>query len=122
MRDKSTRSTSPQSAPRARYATLPKPRAPYESTSLLTRDHAALALVVLVLRLSLCTGDRAEYAYVTRFGRATATLDGAKEDEAGLHLKWPWPIESVQRFDQRLQYFDLPGAELMTLDAKANTI
>src|SRR5437660_1666229 len=80
-------------------------------------------LVVLVgLRLSLFTVDRAEYAYVTRFGRHVATYDGAKDDEAGLHLKWPWPIDSVQRFDQRLQYFDLPGAELMTRDAQANTI
>ena len=74
------------------------------------------------MRLSLFTVDRAEYVYLTRFGRHVKTFDGAKESEAGLHVKWPWPIESVQRFDQRLQYFDLPGAELMTRDAKASTI
>jgi membrane protease subunit HflC len=81
-----------------------------------------LFVLVLLLRLSLFTVDRAEYVYVTRFGRHLATYDGAKEDEAGLHIKWPWPIESVQRIDQRLQYFDLPGAELMTRDAQGNTI
>jgi membrane protease subunit HflC len=81
-----------------------------------------LILVVVGLRLSLFTVDRAEYAYLTRFGRHVATYDGAKEDEAGLHVKWPWPIESVQRFDQRLQYFDLPGNELMTRDTQGNTI
>jgi modulator of FtsH protease HflC len=82
----------------------------------------ALIVVAVALRLSLFTVDRAEYVYVTQFGRHVATYDGGKDDEAGLHLKWPWPIESVQRFDQRLQYFDLPGAELMTRDAQGNTI
>ena len=66
--------------------------------------------------------DRAEYVYVTQFGRHVATYDGANDEQAGLHFKWPWPIESVQRFDHRLQYFDLPGAELMTRDAQGNTI
>jgi len=75
-----------------------------------------------VLRQSLFTVDRADYVYVTHFGRHVDTYDGAKDDQAGLHLKWPWPIEAVQRLDQRLQYFDLPGAELMTRDARGNTI
>src|SRR2546421_729535 len=83
---------------------------------------AALVVLAFVLRLSLFTVDRAEYAYVTRFGRHVATYDGAKDDEAGLHVKWPWPVESVQRIDQRLQSFDLPGAELMTRDAQGSTI
>ena len=81
-----------------------------------------LIAIILALRLSLFTVDRAEYASVTRFGRHVVTYNGAKDDEAGLHVKWPWPIESVQRIDQRLQYFDLPGAELMTRDAQGNTI
>jgi membrane protease subunit HflC len=83
---------------------------------------AAVVVVLLGLRLSLFTVDRAEYVYVTRFGRHVATYDGASDADAGLHLKWPWPVESVQRYDQRLQYFDLPGAELMTRDAQGNTI
>jgi membrane protease subunit HflC len=83
---------------------------------------AVLIVALFVLRLSLFTVDRAEYVYVTRFGRHVQTYDGANDAEAGLHLKWPWPVESVQRYDQRLQYFDLPGAELMTRDAQGNTI
>jgi membrane protease subunit HflC len=59
--------------------------------------------------------------YLTRFGRHVETFDGAGDD-AGPHVKWPWPVESVQRLDRRLQYFDLPGAELMTRDPKRNTI
>jgi membrane protease subunit HflC len=87
-----------------------------------------LLLVVLLLggalaaRLSLFTVDRTEFAYLTEFGRPVRTFDGAKDDEAGLHLKWPWPVQSVQRYDRRLQFFDLPGAELLTRDPKRNTI
>jgi membrane protease subunit HflC len=79
-----------------------------------------LFLVLLLLTTCVFTVDRAEYVYVTQFGRHLYTLDGATE--AGLHVKWPWPVQSVQRFDQRLQAFDLPGAELLTHDPKGRTI
>src|SRR5947208_126391 len=79
-----------------------------------------LALVVLVGGLSLLTVDRAEFVYVTQFGRPITTYDG--ETDAGLHLRLPWPIQSVQRLDHRLQVFDLPGAELLTHDPKSQTI
>jgi membrane protease subunit HflC len=68
------------------------------------------------------TVDRTEYVYLTQFGRPLETFDGANDGQAGLHFKWPWPIQSVQRLDRRLQYFDLPGAELLTRDPKRNTI
>jgi membrane protease subunit HflC len=64
--------------------------------------------------------DRTEYVYLTQFGRHVATYDG--ETDAGLHFKWPWPIQSVQRLDHRLQVFDLPGAELLTHDPRGKTI
>jgi membrane protease subunit HflC len=86
-----------------------------------------LALVFLLFLLalvpaSLFTVDRAEIVYVTQFGRRVAVHDGADDSQAGLHLRWPWPVQSVQRLDRRLQYFDLPGAELLTRDVKGNTI
>jgi membrane protease subunit HflC len=81
-----------------------------------------LAAAALLARLSLFTVDRTEFAYLTQFGRHVRTYDGAKDDDAGLHVKWPWPLQSVQRLDRRLQYFDLPGAELLTRDPKGNTI
>jgi membrane protease subunit HflC len=91
-----------------------------------------ILLVVLLLatpllfRLALATilfpVDRTEFAYVTQFGRHIATYNGANDDEAGLHWRWPWPIQSVLSLDRRLQYFDLPGAELLTQDSKSNTI
>jgi modulator of FtsH protease HflC len=81
-----------------------------------------LLAAVLLGALSAFTVDRTEFVYLTQFGRHVATFDGADDAQAGLHFRLPWPIQSVQRFDRRLQYFDLPGAELLTRDAKRNTI
>src|SRR5581483_120621 len=81
-----------------------------------------LGIVVLLgaILSAFYTVDRAEYVYLTQFGRPVATFDGATD--AGLHWKWPWPVQSVQRLDHRLQVFDLPGAELLTHDPKGKTI
>jgi membrane protease subunit HflC len=79
----------------------------------------AIALVLWGLSC-LFIVDRTEYVYVTQFGRPVETFDG--ETEAGLHTKLPWPIQSVQRLDHRLQELDLPEAELPTHDPKGKTI
>ncbi len=79
-----------------------------------------LALVIVWLMSCPFTVDQANYAYVTQFGRPIAILDGATD--AGLHFKWPWPIQSVQRLDRRVQLFDLPPAELLTHDPRGRTI
>ncbi|MFO0811145.1 MAG: protease modulator HflC [Gemmataceae bacterium] len=78
--------------------------------------------LLLLLWLASCfyAVDQAELAYVTQFGRPVAALDG--ETDAGLHLKWPWPIQAVQRLDRRVQLFDLPPAELLTHDPQGRTI
>lgn len=78
---------------------------------------------LLFVRLCLFTVDATEFVYLTQFGRHVATFDGgAAESDAGLHLRWPWPIQSIQRFDRRLQTFDLDSAELLTHDAEGQTI
>jgi len=73
--------------------------------------------IVLVLwgQSAFYTVDQAEFAYVTRFGEPIAIHDGATA--AGLHVKWPAPIDSVRRIDRRLQVVDLPPAEPLTRDA-----
>jgi membrane protease subunit HflC len=83
---------------------------------------AALLLVAILARMSFFTVDATEFVYVTQFGKPVVTLDGTVADEAGLHVKWPWPIQSVQRLDRRLQTFDLPERELLTNDPKGRTI
>lgn len=81
-----------------------------------------LTMTVLVAPMCAFTVDRTEYVYLTQFGAPLATFDGGNDEQAGLHFKWPWPIQSVQRLDRRLQYFDLAEAELLTRDPKRNTI
>src|SRR5262249_20896268 len=71
---------------------------------------------------SLFTVDATEYAYLTQFGRRIEIFDGGNPEQAGLHGKWPWPIQAVQRLARRLQESDLPEAELLTRDPKGNTI
>lgn len=82
-----------------------------------------VAVAIVGLRLSVYTVDAAEYAYVTLLGEHVATYDGAEDATgAGLHFGWPWPTQSVQRLDRRLQQFDLPATELLTHDPEGKTI
>src|SRR4051812_20198627 len=81
-----------------------------------------LMLGLLVLYSSVYAVDRGEFVYVTEFGKPIATFDGALDADAGLHYKLPWPIQTVQRLDHRLQVFDLPGIEVVTPDTKGKTI
>src|SRR5262245_3347641 len=81
-----------------------------------------LVVGLALVRSSLFTVDASGFVYRTHFGAHVATYDGRDPNDAGLHWKWPWPIESVQRIDRRLQYLDLPGAELLTRDRERGTI
>lgn len=80
------------------------------------------AIVVLGIAAYTCyfTVDRTEFVYVTQFGEHKGTFDG--ETDAGFHWKLPWPVQSVQRVDHRLQAFDLPENELLTHDKDGQTI
>src|SRR5262249_21916861 len=80
-----------------------------------------LLLVLLVWGLSaLYAVDQSEFGYVTRFGDPIVTHDGSTD--GGLHVKLPWPIDSVQRVDRRLQVFDLPPTETLTRDRQGRTV
>ena len=70
----------------------------------------------------LFTVDRSEFVYLTTLGAHTATLDGANSAEAGLHVRWPWPVQDVRRVDRRLQVLELPGIEQLTRDAQRDAI
>ncbi|MBN9119407.1 MAG: hypothetical protein J0I06_09650 [Planctomycetes bacterium] len=74
---------------------------------------AALA-ALLWARTAFYTVDAAEFVYVTRFGDPVAVHDGGTA--AGLHVKAPWPVDSVLRIDRRVQSFDLPAVESLTRD------
>jgi membrane protease subunit HflC len=49
-------------------------------------------------------------------------LGSADEDsvirEPGLYAKWPWPIETVVKYDRRFRVLDTPESEIKTADEK----
>src|SRR5437870_5534125 len=61
----------------------------------------ALLLIVAALLLFTFQVRKSEVAVVTTFGKATRPIT-----EPGAYLKWPWPIQNVYKFDQRVQNFD----------------
>lgn len=73
-----------------------------------------LGLLILSLNLIIYTVDATEYAVVTEFGNPVATVL-----EPGLKFKLPEPIQSVQRFDNRIQVYEADPLELLTNDKKS---
>jgi len=60
----------------------------------------ALLLLIFVLLLFVFQVRKTEVAVVTTFGRFS------RQAGPGPHLKWPWPIQSVHKFDQRIHSFE----------------
>lgn len=73
-----------------------------------------LVVVLLALNLVIFTVDATEYAVVTQFGNPVNTIL-----EPGLKVKLPDPIQSIQRFDNRIQVYEGDGLELLTADKKS---
>lgn len=57
--------------------------------------------------------DETEYVVVTRFGNPVKAYR-----EAGLKLKWPEPIETLYRYDNRLLIFEAGEVEFLPKDKK----
>jgi modulator of FtsH protease HflC len=76
----------------------------------------ATAVIALVLCLKMClfTVQSNELAVVMTFGKPTG-----EDAIEGAHLKWPWPIQQVRRFDKRLRVLEGPLEELSTADQRA---
>ena len=64
--------------------------------------------------------DETEFVVVSRFGRIVSVFDRA--EQRGLQFKWPWPVDSVRRFDRRLQLLSPAGREAFTRDRKNVTV
>ena len=76
------------------------------------------AVVVAILGFAMFSFQVAsnESAVLTRFGSPVRTLQ-----DPGLYFKWPWPIDTVNRFDTRLAFYDTRLSEALTQD-KRNVI
>ena len=72
----------------------------------------AIVLAVLV-GLFTFTVNATESAVVTQWGRPVRTIE-----DPGLKLKWPPPVQKVNRFDRRLQLFESRLVEFLTKDKK----
>jgi membrane protease subunit HflC len=72
----------------------------------------ALLILIVGLLLFVFQVRKSEVVVVTTFGKPTRDIT-----EPGPHLKWPWPIESVHRFDQRVQNFEDKLTEGLTQDS-----
>jgi membrane protease subunit HflC len=71
-----------------------------------------LLILIVGLLLFVFQVRKSEVVVVTTFGKPTRDVT-----EPGPHLKWPWPIESVHRFDQRVQNFEDRLTEGLTQDS-----
>lgn len=81
-------------------------------------------LIGIVLSLMVSTTilfvDETEFVLVERFGRIVSVYD--RPEQRGLQFKWPWPLETVRRFDRRLQLLSPAGREAFTHDRKNVTV
>ena len=83
--------------------------------NLITIIIAFVLLIIFVLLLFTFQVRQSEVVVVSTFLKPTATVTNA-----GLFLKWPWPIQSINRFDQRVQVFEDKFSEtsgLLTADS-----
>jgi membrane protease subunit HflC len=80
--------------------------------NLLTIIIGALLVVIFVLLLFTYQVRQAEEVVVTTFLKPTAN-----HDQPGLYFKWPWPIQKVYRYDQRVQNFEDKYSEAYTGDS-----
>lgn len=71
----------------------------------------ALLIVVFFLLVFVFQVRQTEVAVVTTFGRPTRDIS-----EAGAYLKWPWPIQRVYKFDQRVQNLEDKFTQDLTAD------
>src|SRR3989304_1917184 len=71
-------------------------------------------LIVIYIFKPLYTVDETEQAVVLEWGVNPVKV----VKEAGLHFKWPWPFQSILKFDERLLEYDAHPREIITKDKK----
>lgn len=74
---------------------------------------AAAALGLLWMSSAVYTVDSREVAVVTQFGQHVDNIT-----DPGLHLKAPWPLHALTRYDARARLLPVEATELLTRDKK----
>jgi membrane protease subunit HflC len=78
--------------------------------TLLTAGIVVLVLLVYALTFQV---RFSELAVKVRLGQVAAIIK-----EPGLYPRWPWPIETIKKYDKRLRTLDTTEAEVKTRDGK----
>jgi membrane protease subunit HflC len=76
----------------------------------LTIAVGVVLLLIFALLLFCFQVRKGEVALVTTFGQPTRQVG------PGAHLKWPWPIQKVYKFDQRIQTTESKFEQVQTAD------
>ncbi|HDZ76566.1 MAG TPA: protease modulator HflC [Candidatus Omnitrophica bacterium] len=71
-------------------------------------------IALIVSNLVIFSVDTTEYVVITQFGNPVRTIF-----KAGLKYKLPEPIQTIHRFDRRLQVYEVGELELLTKDKKS---
>jgi membrane protease subunit HflC len=80
--------------------------------NLLTVTIGAALILIFASLLFIFQVRQSEVAVVTTFGKPTEHPYSAP----GAYFKWPWPIQKVYKFDQRVQNFEDKFSETYTRD------
>jgi membrane protease subunit HflC len=78
----------------------------------LTLAIGLLLILIFALLLFVFQVRTTEVAVVTTFGKPTRPIT-----KPGAYLKWPWPIQRVYKFDQRVQNFEDKLTECLTTNS-----
>jgi len=79
--------------------------------NLLTVIIGAVLILIFVLLLFVFQVRQSEVAVVTTFGKPVQNIN-----QPGAYFKWPWPIQKVYKFDQRVQNFEDKFSQNYTRD------
>lgn len=82
--------------------------------NLLTVIIGAVLILIFVMLLFIFQVRQSEVAVVATFSKPVRNIN-----EPGAYFKWPWPVQKVYKFDQRIQNFEDKFSENLTAD---NTI
>jgi membrane protease subunit HflC len=81
--------------------------------NVLTFAIGAVLVVIFALLLFVFQVRQSEVAVVATFGKPT----GRAYDQPGAYFKWPWPIQKVYKYDQRVQNFEDKFSQTLTADS-----
>ncbi len=73
-----------------------------------------VVLVLLIFTVAFTVDELQDIVLIRTFGRVTGVYQG--RTDAGLHFKWPWPIQRLVKYDARTFILDDPYGELTTED------